>query len=72
MPEKIYHLRIKKDYANSVIEDLQKMEAVEILTETPIPEWQMKEVKKRLQSIEDGNSLTIPWEEAIEKIQAMK
>lgn len=26
-----YHNRIKKDYANAVIEDLQKMEAVELL-----------------------------------------
>ncbi len=29
-----YHIRIKKDYATAIIEDLRKMEAVEVVSET--------------------------------------
>ncbi len=49
-----YHIKIKKDYAVAVIEDLQKMEAVELLpdieNEFHVPDWQTElgkeEVKK--------------------------
>ena len=49
MPEEVYYLRIKKSYAADVIEDLQKMDAIELLGEPPIPEWQKKEVRSRLE-----------------------
>jgi hypothetical protein len=42
MPVTTYHIRIKKNYAADVIKDLQKMDAVELLQEPPIPEWQKK------------------------------
>jgi hypothetical protein len=47
----ILHIRIKKGYASDVIEDLRKMEAIELLEEPPIPEWQKKEVRKRLREL---------------------
>ena len=49
MPEEMYYIRIKKSYAADVIEDLQKMDAIELLNEPPIPEWQ----KKKLQALEE-------------------
>ncbi len=36
------YIRIKKDYAAEIIKDLQKLDAVELLEEPPIPEWQKK------------------------------
>jgi len=56
-----YHIRIKKDYAAAVIEDLQKMKAVEFLTDESeaIPEWQKKEVRKRVKEIEKDPSILI-------------
>lgn len=41
MPDTLY-VRIKKNYAADIIKDLQKLEAVELLEEPPIPEWQKK------------------------------
>ncbi len=42
-----YHIRIKKEYASAIIEDLQQVDAIEII-EDQIPEWQKNEPKKRL------------------------
>lgn len=41
-----YFLRIKKDYAASVINDLEKMDAVELIDESnfSIPQWQIDKV----------------------------
>ena len=33
-----YHIRIKKNYAAAIIKDLQKLDAVELLKEAPIPD----------------------------------
>jgi hypothetical protein len=56
-----YHVRIKKEYAAAVIEDLQKMKAVELIKEEndEIPEWQKKEVRKRVKEIEENPSILI-------------
>ncbi len=48
-----YHIRIKKDYASALIEDLQKADAVEVIEEGSdsnyeIPEWQKAVVMARL------------------------
>ncbi len=40
MSEVTYHIKIKKEYASSVIEDLQQVDAIEIVEE--IPEWQKR------------------------------
>ena len=56
-----YHIRIKKEYAAAVIEDLQKMKAVEIVKEEngDVPEWQKKEVRKRVKEIEKDPSILL-------------
>jgi len=46
-----YHVRIKKSYAAAIIKDLQKIDALEVLPDDDtqaIPEWQKKEVRKRV------------------------
>jgi hypothetical protein len=65
MPD-TYHIRIKKDYAAAVIEDLQKMDAVEFIADnsTDIPDWQMELGKKELQNIASGNTELLSWDEA--------
>jgi hypothetical protein len=45
------HVRIKKNYAADIIKNLQKLDAVELLEEPPIPDWQKKEVRKRIKDL---------------------
>jgi hypothetical protein len=48
-----YHIRIKKEYAAAVIEDLQKMDAVEFMSGEDafdIPQWQKDEVRRRIEN----------------------
>lgn len=49
--QETYHIRIKKEYAAAVIEDLRKNEAVELVPEEEafdVPQWQQDEVRKRI------------------------
>jgi hypothetical protein len=70
MPD-TYHIRIKKDYAAAVIEDLQKMDAVEFIADnsTDIPDWQIELGKKELQNIATGNTELLPWDEAKKQLR---
>jgi hypothetical protein len=52
---------IKKDYAPSLMEPLQKEQAVEIIAED-IPEWQKEAVRKTLQDIQLHPEQLQPWE----------
>jgi len=70
MPDTLY-VRIKKDYAAAVIKDLQKLDAVELLEEAPIPEWQKKEVRKRLKDVQKNPSKAVSWNEATKKIKQL-
>ncbi len=47
MSETTYTIKIKKEYASAILEDLKQVDAIEILEE-PIPEWQKQESLKRL------------------------
>ena len=47
MRETTYTIKIKKEYASAILEDLKQVDAIEIL-EAPIPEWQKQESLKRL------------------------
>ena len=56
----IYRVKIKKEYASAVIEDLQKMKAIELIKEDSeiVPEWQKNEVLKRtLETLKNPSSL---------------
>lgn len=65
------YIRIKKDYAADVIKDLQKLNAVELLEDPPIPEWQKKEVRKRLKGLQKTPSKAVSWNEASRKIKQL-
>jgi len=63
MPE-VLHLIIKKDYAASLIEHLQKEQAIEIVEEdtTDIPDWQKEAVRKTLQEVHLHPEQLQPWD----------
>jgi hypothetical protein len=73
MADTTYHIRIKKEYAADIIKDLQKLNAVEVLPgeELPIPEWQKKEVRKRLKNLEKNPNNAISWQDATKKINQL-
>jgi hypothetical protein len=62
MENQIYHIKIKKEYASALIEDLRRVDAIEIIEE-PIPEWQKKETVRRLAEMKDNPSLSLSEEE---------
>ncbi len=69
-----YILRVKKGYASSVIKDLQKMDAVELLDadDKSIPDWQKKEVLKRLQELDENPGIGVDWNTAMKRIKSLK
>ena len=66
-----YFIRIKKDYAVDVIEDLQKMDAVEFIDEgnIDIPQWQKDKVLAAKNKVEEDPSLLIDWETVKQNIR---
>jgi hypothetical protein len=73
MADTTYHIRIKKEYAADIIKDLQKLNAVELLPgeELPIPEWQKKDVRKRLKDLQKNPNKAISWQAATKKIKQL-
>ena len=61
----VYHIKIKKEYAAALIDDLIKMEAVENIESHPneIAQWQKDALDKELNVIEDNSNYTIPWDD---------
>ena len=70
MPDTL-HVRIKKNYAAAIIKDLQKLDAVELLEEAPIPGWQKKGVSKRLKDLQKKPAKAVSWNEAGKKIKQL-
>ncbi len=69
MGDNIYHIKIKKEYASAIIEDLKQVDAIEIIEDT-IPEWQKTEVRKRIAEMKLNPSSVISESEfftALEK-----
>jgi len=64
MPDTTLHIRIKADYAASLIEHLQKEHAIEIVEEdtTDIPDWQKEAVRKTLQEVRQHPEQLQPWD----------
>jgi len=60
-----FHLRIKKDYATAVIEDLIKMDAVEAIEETQIElsPAQKAALDKELDAIKNNQDYLKNWDE---------
>lgn len=60
-----YHIRIKKDYAEAIIADLQKKDALEFVPEDEafeVPQWQKDEVRKRIEKYRNNKELLIDEE----------
>ncbi len=59
-----YHIRVKKEYAASLIEHLCKEEAIELIdSDSPdIPEWQKEAVRKTLLQINENPAVLQPWD----------
>lgn len=68
MSEPIYHIKIKKEYASAVIEDLKQADAIEIVEES-IPEWQKKESLKRLEEMKNNPSTVISEEDFFKELE---
>ncbi|WP_207497225.1 hypothetical protein [Aridibaculum aurantiacum] len=67
MSENTYVIKIKKEYASAILEDLKQVDAIEIL-QGSIPEWQEVESLKRLQQMKDDPSGTLSEEEFFKKL----
>ena len=67
-----YHIIIKKDYASAIIEDLQKMDAVEVIPdgELAVPQWQIDEVRKRKEYYQQHPDELINWDDALKMLTA--
>jgi hypothetical protein len=63
MPD-VLHIIIKKEYAATLIEHLQKEQAIEILAEdtADIPEWQKEAVRKTLQEVQQHPEKLQAWD----------
>lgn len=70
MPD-TYFIRIKKEYAADVIEDLQKMDAVEFIDEEniAIPQWQMDKVLEAKKEAKENPDQLIAWETVKQNIR---
>ena len=64
MSEEVLHLIIKKDYAASLLEHLQKEQAIEIVQDDAqeIPDWQKEAVRKTLQDVRLHPGQLQPWD----------
>lgn len=65
------YIRIKKNYAADVIRDLQKMDAVELLEQPPVPDWQKKEARKRLKDLQKNPAKAVSWNQAVKRIKQL-
>ena len=63
MPE-VYHIKIKKEYAAALIDDLIKVDAVEDIeaAHVELPQWQKDALDKELKAIADNSGYTVPWD----------
>ena len=61
MSDTIYTIKIKKEYASAIIEDLKQVDAIEIVEE-PVADWQQTETGKRLAAMKSNPSSTLSEE----------
>ena len=70
MPE-VYHLKIKKEYAAALIEDLIKIDAVENIEieNEGIPQWQQAALDKELKNIAELGDYAVSWDSVRNKFK---
>jgi hypothetical protein len=66
--QEVLHVRIKKDYAEAIIIDLQKMEAVEIISDD-VPAWQIDLVKERMEEYKRNPIVLEDFDSAMNDIE---
>ncbi len=71
MSETTYTIKIKKEYASAIIEDLKQVDAIEIVEE-PVPEWQKEESLKRLSEMKADPSSVLSEEEFFKALDGKK
>ena len=62
MSDTTYTIRIKKEYASAIIEDLKQVDAIEIM-EQPVTAWQKDESLRRLSKMKENPSSALSEEE---------
>ena len=69
--DEVYYIRIKKDYAAAVIQDLQNMEAVELIREEEIeiPAWQKELVNLEKKKIKENPAMLVDWQTAKQRFK---
>lgn len=68
MSDTTYTIKIKKEYASAIIEDLKQVDAIEILEES-VPEWQKEESLKRLSEMKANPSSALSEEEFFKALE---
>ena len=65
-----YHVKIKKEYAEAVLADLEKMEAVELSKDEndDVPEWQKDAVRSARAAAKENPSLLINEKEGFKRL----
>ena len=60
----IYHIKIKKEYAAALIDDLIKIDAVENIESdnTEKPQWQKDALDEQLKLLENNPGQTVTWD----------
>ncbi len=71
MSDITYTIKIKKNYASAIIEDLKQVDAIEII-EDPVPEWQKQESFKRLSEMKSDPSSVIQEEDFFKALDGDK
>lgn len=71
MHENTYYIKIKKEYASAILNDLRQVEAIEIVQE-PVPEWQKQKSIERLKEMKYNPSLEISDEDFFNSVDGEK
>jgi predicted transcriptional regulator len=69
MSDTTYTIKIKKEYASAIIEDLKQVDAIEIMEE-PVPEWQKEESLKRLSEMKTNPASALSEEEFFKALES--
>lgn len=68
-----YHIKVKKDYAASLIEELQKADAIDVIKETDsdiVQDWHVEEVQRRVNKYKNAPDLSIDEDEVFKVLDA--
>jgi len=71
-----YYIKVKKDYAADLIEDLEKVDAIEVFASenevnSGIAEWQKETVLARLNEAKKHPETLITWKQAKDRIEKL-